>query len=64
MAEITYARIQESRRSAHEILQKPLVEAPDEIDLETITWIVGRLEIQYGGLKDCDGRILTNSTAL
>ena len=44
--------------------KKPLVEAPDEIDLETITWIVGRLEIQYGGLKDCDGRILTNSTAL
>jgi hypothetical protein len=64
MAEITYARIEESRQSAHEILQKLLVEAPDEIDLETITWRVGRLEIQYGDLKDCDGRIVANSTAL
>jgi IrrE N-terminal-like domain len=62
MAEITHTRIQECRRSAHGILHKLHVEAPDEIDLETIAWRVGRLEIQYGGLKDCDGRIVANST--
>src|SRR5260370_2720554 len=62
MAEISQTRIQECRRSAHEILHKLHVEAPDEIDLETIAWKVGRLEIQYGGVKNCDGRIIANST--
>jgi len=62
MAEISHTRIQECRRRAHEILHKLHVEAPDEIDLETIAWKVGRLEIQYGGIINCDGRIIASST--
>jgi IrrE N-terminal-like domain len=62
MAEISHTRIQECRRCAHEILHKLHVEAPDEIDLETIAWKVGRLEIQYGGITNCDGRIIASST--
>jgi hypothetical protein len=62
MAEISQTRIQECRRAAHGILDQLHVEAPDEIDLETIAWKVGKLEIQYGGLKNCDGRIIANSS--
>jgi hypothetical protein len=62
MAEISQTRVHECRRSAHEILHKFHVEAPDEIDLETIAWQIGRLEIRYGGLENCDGRIIANSS--
>jgi len=34
------------------------VGAPDEIDLETIAWQIGRLHIEYGDLDTADGRLV------
>ncbi|MCG3147784.1 MAG: hypothetical protein PCFJNLEI_01225 [Verrucomicrobiae bacterium] len=39
-----------------------MVAAPDEIDLETIAWRLGRLRIEEGGLEFAEGRIVVPST--
>ena len=49
------------RQAAHILLHALHVESPDEIDLETIAWKAGKLEIQYGGLKNCDGRNIAST---
>jgi len=49
------------RSKANEVLGKFLVQAPEEINLETIVWLTGKLRIEYGDLDTAEGR-LTAST--
>ena len=58
MAEISTLRINACRKAANDVLASFDVQSPDEIDLETIAWRMGRLRIRYGGLQGCDGRII------
>lgn len=54
-------RINACRQAARGLLDLFAVDAPDEIDLETIAWRAGKLQIRYGGLSNCDGRIIANA---
>jgi hypothetical protein len=46
------------RDSARSVLKQFMVGAPDEIDLETIAWQIGRLQIEYGDLDTAEGRLV------
>src|SRR4051812_10439063 len=59
--ELTDLRIAECKTAAHNQLKQFCVEAPDEIDLATIAWHVGRLRIEEGGLEFAEGRIVVPS---
>jgi hypothetical protein len=60
MQALTQTRVNACRQAARRLLKSFAVDAPDEIDLETIAWRAGRLQIRYGGLSNCDGRIIAN----
>lgn len=45
------------RFKANEALNKFLVQSPDDIDLDTIVWLVGKLRIEYGELDTAEGRL-------
>ena len=47
----------ECRFKANEALGKFLVQSPDDIDLDTIVWLAGKLRIEYGELDTADGRL-------
>ena len=54
-------RIEECRAAAHKPLKDLMVAAPDEIDLNTMAWRLGRLRIEEGGLDTAEGRIVVPS---
>jgi hypothetical protein len=54
-------RIEECRAAAHKPLKDLMVAAPDEIDLNTMAWRLGRLRIEEGGLETAEGRIVVPS---
>ena len=60
MRSLTQTRVNACRQAARGLLQSFGVDSPDEIDLETIAWRAGKLQIRYGGLFNCDGRIIAN----
>ncbi len=60
MGFLTQTRVNGCRQAARRLLESYGVEAPDEIDLETIAWRAGRLQIRYGRLSNCDGRIIAD----
>lgn len=60
MGTLSQTRVNSCRLAARRLLKAFDVDAPDEIDLETIAWRAGRLQIRYGGLSNCDGRIIAN----
>jgi len=53
-------RDNECRHHARSILEDFQVAAPEEIDLDTIAWRVGKLRIEYGGLDTAEGRIVAS----
>lgn len=60
--------LSEVRRSyckaeANKLLQKLWVQAPDEIDLESLAHMAGKLRIEEGGLENADGRIVANASS-
>ena len=54
-------RIAECRAATRKLLTDLMVAAPDEIDLKTIAWRLGRLRIEEGGLDTAEGRIVVPS---
>jgi len=51
------------RKAANDVLADLRVEAPDEIDLETLAWIGGRrLSIVEGRLEGAEGRLVANKS--
>lgn len=51
-------RIGQIRHEAQALLQKYHVTTPDEIDLETLAWLRGKLRIRTGGLDGAEGRLV------
>ncbi len=47
------------RAEANAVLDEFMVGAPDEIDLDTVAWRVGHLEIENGQLDSAEGRLIT-----
>jgi Zn-dependent peptidase ImmA (M78 family) len=59
--------LSEIRRShckaeATKLLQKLWVQAPDEIDLEALAHMAGKLRIEEGGLENAEGRIVASAS--
>lgn len=50
------------RAAATKLLESLWVQAPDEIDVETLAYKAGNLRIEEGGLENCEGRIVASST--
>ncbi len=48
------------RGKAREVLRAFMVGAPDEIDLPTIAWTLGKLWIEYGDLDTAEGRLVAS----
>ena len=48
------------RGKAREVLREFMVGAPDEIDLPTIAWTLGKLRIEYGNLDTAEGRLVAS----
>ena len=53
-------RDNECKQRARTILKDFQVAAPEEIDLDTIAWRVGKLRIENGGLETAEGRIVAS----
>jgi hypothetical protein len=49
------------RGKAREVLHEFMVGAPDEIDLSTIAWTLGKLRIEYGNLDTAEGRLVAST---
>lgn len=60
--ELSGLRVVECKAEAHKLLSDFMVAAPDEIDLATIAWRIGRLRIEEGGLDSAEGRIVVPSS--
>jgi hypothetical protein len=58
---VTELRAGQCKFAAHQLLQATMAEAPDEIDLVAIAYLVGRLRIEDGGLERAEGRIVAPS---
>jgi hypothetical protein len=61
MGPLNDTQVNACRLGARKLLASFNVDSPDEIDLETIAWRAGKLEIRYGGLSNCDGRIIASA---
>jgi hypothetical protein len=46
------------RDQAHSVLKQFMVGAPNEIDLDTIAWHIGRLRVEIGQLDTAEGRLI------
>lgn len=49
------------RDQAHAVLRQFMVGAPNEIDLNTIVWSVGRLRVEIGQLDTAEGRLIAGA---
>ncbi|NQV29063.1 MAG: ImmA/IrrE family metallo-endopeptidase [Rhodopirellula sp.] len=54
-------RINECRHAATKILRQFHVNNPDDIDVETFAWHVGKLRVRLGGLSGSEGRLVATS---
>lgn len=61
MAILSDLRIAECRSAARKVLERFHIETPDDIDLETIAWHLGKLKVRTGGLSGSDGRLVATS---
>lgn len=55
---LSEVRLAECKAATQRPLKDLLVAHPEEIDLSTIAWRLGRLRIEEGGLETADGRIV------
>lgn len=49
------------RDKARSVLDQFMVRAPNEIDLDTIAWHLGRLQVEVGELDTAEGRLVAGS---
>lgn len=49
------------RGKAHSVLDQFMVGAPQEIDLDTIAWHLGRLQVEIGELDTAEGRLVVGT---
>jgi hypothetical protein len=49
------------RDQAHSVLGQFMVGAPNEIDVDTIAWHVGRLRVEIGQLDTAEGRLIAGA---